>query len=142
MEEEFSNFQAKSNDTYHDILKNLDERAVFTKASPNKTTSSSSVNGNSSSNVSTAPVFDPDSSAKTSTQKTARGRSAPAKGRGRGRGASTSAANESKTTSRSTAKPKMAPLFQTLGTASKSARPQRAAAKADTSKAIYISDSD
>lgn len=142
MDEEFANFLAKSNDTYNEILKNLDERGGE-KMSPPKTSSRDSVIGNSSSNDSLAPVFNPENSAKTSTQKPTRGRGSSTRGRGRGRGASNSTSvNETKTSSKSTGKSKMPSLFETLGTASKTARPQRAAKATDTSKSIYISDSD
>lgn len=139
MDEEFLNFRTKENETYNDVLKSLDERGNE-PPQPKKTSKSKSVIENSSSTDSLAPIFNPDSSAKTSTQKGARGRGAS--GRGRGRGASTStAANETKNTSRSTSKSKMPTLMESLGTASK--RPQRGSTKAaDVSKTIYIDDSD
>lgn len=132
MDDEFGNYLAKSNDTFTEILKTLDERGNE-RMSPLKATRSDS---NTDSN---APIFNPDNSAKSTTQKSTRGRGSSTRGRPRGRGASTSvsSANETKTTLKGTGKTKMTSLFETLGTASKTTRPQRT-----TTKTICISDSD
>lgn len=148
MDEEFENFKSKSSETFEDILKKLDSRGSAAKLSPVKSSSSNSTIGNTSSTSTFAPLFNPDSSAKTSTQKTTRGRGAATRGRGRGRGASTATSDAANTTTTSTRKPsarsKMPSLIDTLGTASKTSRPQRqtTAKTGNTSKTIYISDSD